>query len=72
MTKSRDYDAQSEDINLNNITSCRHNANILRILRDGDPNWNKRLYILYEEADGANPDEDFLIDDGDDQSGVRF
>ena len=66
MTKSRDYDAQSEDINLNDITSCRHNANILRILRDGDPNWNKRLYILYEEADGANPDEDFLIDDGDD------
>jgi hypothetical protein len=66
MMERPDYDALAQDINLEDITSCERNANILRILRDGDPNWNKRLYIMNEEDEEADPDEDFLVREGDD------
>ncbi len=60
-----DYDALAQDINLEDITSCEHNANILRKLRDGDP-LSKQLYIMDREYEEADPDEDFFIDEGDD------
>jgi hypothetical protein len=57
MAERRDYDALAQDINLDDITSCKRNANILRKIRDGDPDWNKSLYILSEEdEDGCSGD----------------
>jgi hypothetical protein len=66
MTERRDYDALVQDINLEDITSCKRNADFLRILRDGDPDWNKQLFIFFEEDEVADPDEDFLVGEGDD------
>ncbi len=67
MTESRDYDALAQDIiNLEDIiTSCERNANILRMLRDGHPNWNKKLFIVNEDNDDGNMN-DFLVEEGDD------
>eukprot|EP00984_Skeletonema_dohrnii_P021964 scaffold11082_cov74-Skeletonema_dohrnii-CCMP3373.AAC.1 len=65
MTENRDYDALVQNINLEDITSSEHNANILRTLRDGHPDWNKTLHILEDEFDG-DPDEEFIVWEGDD------
>jgi len=63
-TENRNYDALVQDINLADITSTEHNVYILRQLRDGDPNWNQKLYILEEEIDGDI--EEFIVREGDD------
>eukprot|EP00985_Skeletonema_marinoi_P025874 scaffold19439_cov145-Skeletonema_marinoi.AAC.1 len=64
MTEYKDYDALVQNINLGDITSSEHNANILRKLRDGNPCWNKTLYILEDEIDGDI--DEFIIRTGDD------
>ncbi len=65
MAERQDYDALAQDINLEDITSCERNANILRMLRDGNPNWNKKLFIM--RSDNEDWDiNDFVIDEGDD------
>ena len=67
MVERSDYDALAQEINLEDITSCERNANILRELRDGDP-LSKQLFIMNEEdppQDGDSPDG-FVIDEGDD------
>ncbi|KAK1734006.1 leucine-rich repeat protein [Skeletonema marinoi] len=64
ITENRDYDALVQDINIGDITSSEHNANILRRLRDDDPDWNKTLYILEDEIDGDI--DEFIIRAGDD------
>ncbi|KAL7458336.1 hypothetical protein ACHAWC_010497 [Mediolabrus comicus] len=65
-----DYDALAQDINLNDITSCERNAIFLRMLRDGDPNWNKRLTIVYEweqyDEEEDMHDGEFVVREGDD------
>ena len=62
------YDALAEDINLDDITSCEGNADILRMLRGDDPNWDKeKLFILNEDEDEEGLDGlSFVIDEGDD------
>ncbi len=65
MAERPDYDALAQDINLEDITSCKRNANILRMLRDGDPNWNKKLYIVNEDYDDDLMNE-FVVGEGDD------
>ena len=65
MAERRDYHALAQDINLEDITSCERNANILRKIRDGDPNWNKKLFIVNEEEDDGEK-EDFVVREGDD------
>ncbi len=73
MVDRRDYDALAQDINLDDITSCERNANILRELRDGDP-LSKQLFIMNEEDEEIMNEEDededspdgFFIDEGDD------
>ena len=64
MTEYKDYDALVQNINIGDITSSEHNANILRTLRDGNPCWNKTLYILEDEIDGDI--DEFIIRTGDD------
>jgi Leucine-rich repeat (LRR) protein len=64
MTEHRNYDALVQDINLENITSTEHNADILRRLRDGDPEWNKELYIVSDEIGGDIGE--FIVRMGDD------
>ncbi len=66
MVERPDYDALAQDINLEDITSCERNANILRMLRDGDPNWSKKLYIMNEEDEDEILDGDFVFAEGDD------
>eukprot|EP00984_Skeletonema_dohrnii_P004383 scaffold1562_cov93-Skeletonema_dohrnii-CCMP3373.AAC.11 len=65
MTEYKDYNALVHDINLADITSSMHNADILRQLLDDDPDWNKSLYILENEIDGEDNDE-FIVGAGDD------
>eukprot|EP00984_Skeletonema_dohrnii_P012864 scaffold5252_cov72-Skeletonema_dohrnii-CCMP3373.AAC.1 len=65
MTEYKDYDALVQNINLADITSSEHNANILRTLRDGHPDWNKTLHILEDEFD-EDIDEEFIVEEGDD------
>jgi hypothetical protein len=72
MTERRDYDALAQDINLEDITSCKRNADFLRILRDGDPDWNKQLFIESKEDEVADPDEDFLVGEGDDMGWLGY
>ncbi len=73
MAERRDYDALAQDIDLEDITSCEGNANILRMLRDGDPNWNKFLYIMNEEQGGeVDPDEEFAVREGDDMGWLGY
>eukprot|EP00984_Skeletonema_dohrnii_P014075 scaffold5881_cov103-Skeletonema_dohrnii-CCMP3373.AAC.4 len=64
MAEYRDYDALVQNINLEDITSSAHNADILRQLLNGHPDWNKSLYILENEIDGDN--EEFIVGAGDD------
>jgi hypothetical protein len=68
MVERPDYDALAQDINLEDITSCERNANILRMLRDGHPNWDKHLYIVdgEEEDEEDASDEGFFVEEGDD------
>jgi hypothetical protein len=69
MAERPDYDALVEDINLKDITSCRHNANILRVLRDCDrwdpDSWIRTLYIM-DIDEQAERSVSFVIDEGDD------
>ena len=65
MVERPDYDALADDINLEDITSCEGNANILRELRDGDP-LSKQLYIMNEEDENEDSPGGFYIDEGDD------
>ena len=58
-------DERAQDINFEDITSCERNANILRMLRDGNSDWDKQLYIVNEENDEGNYDE-FIVAEGDD------
>lgn len=58
-TDRRDYEyykAHAEHVELDDITSSDHNANLLMMLRDGDPDWNGKFFLLNEEIDG-DPDE---------------
>eukprot|EP00984_Skeletonema_dohrnii_P005551 scaffold1956_cov93-Skeletonema_dohrnii-CCMP3373.AAC.1 len=64
MAENRYYDALVQNINLEDITSSVHNADILRTLRDGHPDWNQELYILEDELDGDN--DEFIVGEGDD------
>jgi len=64
MTENRDYDALVQDINLEDITSSEHNANILRQLRDGYLGWTEGLYIIDSEYDGDI--DEFIVGAGDD------
>ena len=58
-------DERAQDINFEDITSCERNANILRMLRDDDPNWKSRhLYILDEDIEGSC--DEFVVAEGDD------
>ena len=66
MAERPDYVALAQDINLHEITSCERNANILRMLRDGDPNLSKRLFIMNEDDEDEEDMENFVIDEGDD------
>jgi hypothetical protein len=69
MVERPDYETLAQDINLEDITSCKGNAILLRKIRDGDPNWNKFLYIMNRDDhddDDYNPDEDFVVAEGDD------
>jgi hypothetical protein len=65
MAERPDYDALARDINLEDITSCERNANILRKIRDGDP-MRKQLFIMNEEDEDEDGPEGFFIDEGDD------
>ena len=58
------YKAHVADVVLEDITSSERNANILRMLRDGDDEWNNKLYLLSAEIDG-DPDE-FVVGEDDD------
>ena len=64
MTENRDYDALVQNINLEDITSSAKNADVLRQLRNGDPDWNQELYILGSEIDGDI--DEFVVGTGDD------
>ena len=64
MAERPDYDALAQDINLKDITSCEHNAILLRKIRDGDPFLNKRLYIVNEDEEADS--NDFVVAEGDD------
>eukprot|EP00984_Skeletonema_dohrnii_P004382 scaffold1562_cov93-Skeletonema_dohrnii-CCMP3373.AAC.10 len=64
MTENRDYDALAQNVNIEDITSSKHNEDILRRLRDDDPDWNKTLYILEDEMDGDI--DEFIVGAGDD------
>jgi hypothetical protein len=68
MAERPDYDALAQDINLNDITSCEGNADILCVLRGGiHPFWRKQqLCIVHRDDEQADHDEDFFIDEGDD------
>jgi hypothetical protein len=64
MVERPDYDALAQGINLEDITSCERNANILRKIRDGD---QKQLIIMHryeEEENGLYGN--FFVDEGDD------
>jgi len=50
-------------VNLEDITSSENNENILRKLRDGEPNWDKQIFITNEFI---HDDKDFVVGDGDD------
>ncbi|KAL7454508.1 hypothetical protein ACHAWC_006126 [Mediolabrus comicus] len=64
MVERPDYDALADDINLEDITSSERNENILRMLRDDYPNWNKRLYLLDEYIEYDH--DEFVVGEGDD------
>ncbi|KAL7454509.1 hypothetical protein ACHAWC_006127 [Mediolabrus comicus] len=66
MTERLDYDALAQDINLEDITSCERNANILRKIRDGDTNWSQQLFIMNEDDEDEILDGDFVFAEGDD------
>ncbi len=72
MVERRDYDALVQDINLEDITSCKRNVNILRKIRDGDPNWSKKLYILNEGDEDEDGPDGFFVDEGDDFGWLGF
>ena len=63
----RDYEYYKEhakDVQLEDITSSEHNAYLLEMIRDGDSDWNGKVFLLEEEVDG-DPDE-FVVREGDD------
>mmetsp|Transcript_50 Transcript_50/g.64 ORF Transcript_50/g.64 Transcript_50/m.64 type:complete len:619 (-) Transcript_50:94-1950(-) len=65
-TEKRDYEyykAHAKDVDLEDITSSDHNANLLMMLRDGDPDWNGKFFLLNEEIDGDS--DEFIVDDDD-------
>ena len=64
MAERPDYDVLVKDINLEDITSCERNADILRMLRDGDP--LSQLFIMNEEDENGDSPDGFYIDEGDD------
>eukprot|EP00985_Skeletonema_marinoi_P021757 scaffold13520_cov158-Skeletonema_marinoi.AAC.4 len=64
MTENRDYDVLVQDINIGDITSSAHNADIIRRIRNGDTGWSNRLHILGYEIDGDN--DEFIVGAGDD------
>ena len=64
MVERPDYDTLAQDINLEDITSCERNADILRMLRDGDP--LSQLFIMNEEDENGDSPDGFYIDEGDD------
>jgi Leucine-rich repeat (LRR) protein len=60
-------DERAQDINFNDITSCERNANILRMLRDGNSDWNKQLNIMNEEDEDIEGEcDEFMVAEGDD------
>eukprot|EP00985_Skeletonema_marinoi_P022129 scaffold13937_cov146-Skeletonema_marinoi.AAC.7 len=67
-------DALARDINLEDITSSKKNAEVLRKLRDNDQNWVDNALYIFEanEAEEAEDDDDdheemvFSIREGDD------
>eukprot|EP00985_Skeletonema_marinoi_P021810 scaffold13591_cov146-Skeletonema_marinoi.AAC.1 len=48
--RQRDYDQLARNVNLEDITSSQHNREVLRQLRDNDPEL-KSLIIESEEAE---------------------
>eukprot|EP00984_Skeletonema_dohrnii_P031841 scaffold24869_cov78-Skeletonema_dohrnii-CCMP3373.AAC.5 len=64
MAENKDYDDLVQDINLEDITSSEHNANILRLLLNDGQYWNQELYILGSGIDGDI--DEFIIRAGDD------
>eukprot|EP00984_Skeletonema_dohrnii_P001466 scaffold468_cov84-Skeletonema_dohrnii-CCMP3373.AAC.1 len=62
-------DALARDIILEDITSSKKNAEVLRRLRDNDQNWGVDDALFIEEAYDENDDGDemvFMISEGDD------
>ena len=67
MTERPDYDALAQDINLDEITSCVSNAILLQKIRDNDPSWSQRVYIMHiDDDDEEGLDGDFVVREGDD------
>lgn len=64
------YKAHAKDVDLDDITSSDHNANLLMMLRDGDPDWNGKFFLLNEEIDGDS--DEFIVDDGDDMGWLGY
>ena len=64
------YKAHAKDVQLEDITSSQNNANLLEMIRDGDSDWNGKVYLLNEEIDG-DPDE-FVVGDGDDMGWLGY
>ena len=73
-------DALARDINLEDITSSKKNAEVLRKLRDNDQNWVDNALYIFEanEAEEAEDDDDdheemvFSIREGDDLSWLGY
>src|SRR5210317_582296 len=69
------YDARVNDVNLEEITSSENNANILRALRDEQPdNFSKKIRLYTGELDAIinETDEIFFIREGDDMGWVGY
>jgi hypothetical protein len=64
MAERRDYNTLARDINLDDITSCEYNANILRMIRDGDP-LSKHLFIMNEEDEDDEGGCELVVAEGD-------
>mmetsp|Transcript_29916 Transcript_29916/g.50965 ORF Transcript_29916/g.50965 Transcript_29916/m.50965 type:complete len:506 (-) Transcript_29916:147-1664(-) len=71
--RHRDYDQLARDVNLEDITSSQHNREVLRQLRDNDPEL-KSLIIESEEAEVGFEEDSwdlsaFVVKDGTDDIG---
>lgn len=64
------YDARVADVNLEEITSSMHNANILRALRDD--NYRDEIGLYSSEEGIEDEDADFVLRDGDDLGWVGY